>query len=165
MRLMGKANPRYGERATYGAIHQFLAKQARGHCQCGRVAEEWALKREANSKEIDAATGFEFSRSLDDYQPMCKKCHRGYDQNSQKMWDRDHEGRAAKQARGKAHWTKQISTAAYPRGNAKLNLQAVRVIRWALRNGRTGRLLSRIYSISEAAVSTIKTGERWEGLT
>ena len=46
-------------------------------------------------------------------------------------------------------------------GHAKLNLEAVKVIRHLLQQGHTGKEIAKVYGLSEGLVSCIKNGKLW----
>lgn len=58
--------------ATYGAVHMRLRKRrgpAKNHlCQCGQPARDWAYRNIRGHSE-----------NLDDYVPMCRRCHKAFD--------------------------------------------------------------------------------------
>jgi hypothetical protein len=72
-------------------------RRARGNAsdypcvECAAGAREWALMHETTERLTGECNGvvMEYSRNVDDYQPMCTRCHRRY--------DADH--RAAEEAR------------------------------------------------------------------
>lgn len=63
----------------YDGIHHRLRAQ-KGHadlyqcCECGRRASEWAYDH-GDPEEIVDARGRVFSRKLEHYQTMCRRCH------------------------------------------------------------------------------------------
>lgn len=46
---------------------------------CPAQAKDWALRKDAGTRQIDPGTGYAFSPDPDDYQPMCRSCHSRYD--------------------------------------------------------------------------------------
>lgn len=46
-------------------------------------------------------------------------------------------------------------------GQAKLTMEAVRVIRHLLRNGHTGREIAKVYGLSSGLISNIRTERLW----
>ena len=46
-------------------------------------------------------------------------------------------------------------------GQAKLTMEAVRVIRHLLRNGHTGREIAKVYGLSSGLISNIRTEKLW----
>lgn len=50
-------------------------------CQCGKTAQEWALRHDAPGVQSDT-NGKKFSVDPDDYRPMCYRCHRLYDKSA-----------------------------------------------------------------------------------
>src|SRR5690625_1375613 len=46
---------------------------------CGRQALDWAYQYSAGPDELVSPTGRRYSNSMDDYAPMCRKCHSRFD--------------------------------------------------------------------------------------
>lgn len=115
---------------------------------CTRPAVEWALihGRETVS---EVRTKLAFSVVLEDYIPLCRKCHRRYDGNAQTMWDRDHEGRTARQAWGAGH------------GMVKLTEIQVAEIVSRRGSGEVLRAIAQDYGVSMAQISRIALGQSW----
>lgn len=76
------------ETPSYYTAHSRVRIE-RGHpkeydcVECGGTAEEWALKADAEDIVFGSINGrakvSAYSLNLDEYQPMCKDCHRAYD--------------------------------------------------------------------------------------
>ena len=66
------------------AVHTRLYK-SRGYARehscigCGRQALDWAYQYTAGAKELVSTTGRRYSNDLDDYAPMCRRCHSRFD--------------------------------------------------------------------------------------
>lgn len=133
---------------TYAAIHQRLALKNRGLCQCGAPAKEWALKHRPSERLIDR-NGFAFSPHQSDYEPMCVKCHRRADGNTQTMWDRHRDYLMTTLPRGENH------------ANAKLTAKQVERIKEERATGVKLWKLSSKYGVSMAQISRIATGQSW----
>lgn len=145
---------------SYHGIHQSLKRIDRGSCkaqsiglpECYRAAEEWALVSGSEERHLCPKTGLEFSMKFSDYLPLCRKCHRRYDGNSQKMWDRDHAGRASKNARGTGH------------GMTRLTEEQILKIRERRASGEVLRTIAEDFGISKAHVSRIANDQSWRHL-
>ncbi len=137
---------------TYKIVHQMLRKNERGAClHCGNQATEWAMKHDSLERLTDV-NGRIFSSNIDDYEPLCVKCHRRADRNSETMWNRHYDYLVTTRARGLNHV-----------GSAKLTLVQVTEIKNRLSKGETGRALSEEFKVSEGTISMIKSGQRWNG--
>jgi hypothetical protein len=55
-------------RRERGSARNFL-------CECGSHAQEWAYNNRSANEEVDDL-GRRYSRDLNDYDPMCFRCHR-----------------------------------------------------------------------------------------
>ena len=141
--------------SNYFAMHQRLQKLDKGRCQatatglpdCQKPAREWALRHEAKAI-MDPKHNLTYSTLLSDYLPLCTACHRRYDGNSKTMWERDHAGRAAKQARGETHRKAHGHT-------YKLTEQDVLAIHERRESGESGRAIADSFSVSEATISMV----------
>ena len=66
------------------AVHTRLYR-SRGYARehscvgCGRQALDWAYQYSAGPDELVSPTGRRYSNSMDDYAPMCRKCHMTFD--------------------------------------------------------------------------------------
>jgi hypothetical protein len=129
LKLSDKPNWK-GDQAGYAARHDRV-KTVRGKASnhpcvtCGKPARDWA--------EIHGTGGFKF----DDYQPMCRVCHREYDSI---MWDGN-------------------------QGLNKLTRDDVIDIRKSLQLGlMNGNELARKYNVTNATISSIRLGKSWSWL-
>jgi hypothetical protein len=69
---------------TYGSVHRGIRVNmgsAKGlTCvDCGNLAYDWSLKKEADNLVFDANWPGWFSVEVDDYEPRCRSCHISYD--------------------------------------------------------------------------------------
>jgi hypothetical protein len=80
----GEAHPFWNHQGSYVAVHLRLRK-ARGRAkdhecvECQTPARQWALTHNRD-KALSAPQG-PFSLNLDDYEPMCVRCHKTMDMN------------------------------------------------------------------------------------
>jgi hypothetical protein len=80
----GAGNPCYrGDAVTLGSAHDRI-RAAKGRAgeydcvNCGRPARDWALRHDAEQTKT-ARNGRVYSLNVDDYMPMCRRCHWHYD--------------------------------------------------------------------------------------
>lgn len=68
----------------HDTVHRMLRNRfgsARNHLcvACGGQAEHWAYQHTAGTEEKVGDDGLVFSENADDYAPMCRSCHVGFD--------------------------------------------------------------------------------------
>lgn len=72
---------------TYRAVHAQLKRErgvARSHrCACGQPATQWAYQHTGDIKFGGPDGESPYSENLDDYTPMCRKCHVRLDMENQ----------------------------------------------------------------------------------
>lgn len=80
----GAGNPAYvGDNAGFATAHDRIRAE-RGKASdcdcvsCGRPARDWALRHDAEQTKV-ARNGRVYSLNVDDYMPMCRRCHWHYD--------------------------------------------------------------------------------------
>jgi hypothetical protein len=154
------ANPK-STQPNYFTVHGRLQKIMKGVCKasalglpdCEKPAREWALIHGANNV-LDEKHRLMFSPNVADYVPLCSKCHHRYDGHSKTMWDRDHEGRAAKQARGDAHRDAH-------KHHYKLTEADVIEIHRRRGTGEPVKEIAQSFGVSVPTVSMVIKGHRW----
>ena len=75
--LRGKVRPRKG--VTYYNVHGDMGRADAHLCSCGEPARDWAYQYTAGDREILSPEGWPYSTDPDDYRPMCRPCHRRFD--------------------------------------------------------------------------------------
>jgi hypothetical protein len=81
----GSGNPAFrGDRIGLAAAHdrvRALRGYAREHkcVECGGQARDWALSHDVEETCVAPRTGRLYSLNIDDYMPMCRRCHVHYD--------------------------------------------------------------------------------------
>jgi hypothetical protein len=79
----GPSNPNWkGDRAAYTTVHSRLksergAASAQDCVECGSQAEDWAYTYGCDN-EMKSDFG-PYSTDMDQYQPMCRPCHKKFD--------------------------------------------------------------------------------------
>lgn len=68
-----------GDNASYNAIHAWINKQLFKPKECSYCGSDKKLEW--------ASIGHKAKRDLDDYIPLCKKCHNNYDEIGRKSWE------------------------------------------------------------------------------
>lgn len=82
----GSANPAFnGDAITVGSAHdrvRSLRGNAREHpcSECDAPARDWALRRDATERR-EATNGRAYSLRVEDYIPLCRRCHVHYDRD------------------------------------------------------------------------------------
>jgi hypothetical protein len=81
----GAAHPGWrGDAVGYEGAHHRLAR-TRGRCvDCGRLAKDWSLKKNAPEEFLRVSAGGwhkgqVFSIRTEDYEPRCRRCHGAHD--------------------------------------------------------------------------------------
>jgi hypothetical protein len=117
-----------------------------GRPPCDKPAREWALLHGVPSVPDKRGA---YSKDPSHYIPLCTKCHRNYDGNAKKGWDRDYAGRAAKAVRGEKH------------GNAKLTDAIVAEIRTRRAGGESVKSLCARFCVSKMTIYRAANNKAW----
>lgn len=81
----GPLSPNWrGENVSYFAVHyrlrQRLGRAADHRCEhCEDPAAEWAYDHDDPSEKTDRKTGMAYSLDADRYMPLCRSCHKVFD--------------------------------------------------------------------------------------
>lgn len=81
--LRGMPKERGG--VTYFNTHGDMGRADAHQCKCGNQARDWAYQYTAGENELLSPEGWPFSTNPDDYIPMCRSCHRKFDNQRRKM--------------------------------------------------------------------------------
>lgn len=69
-------------KAAHVKLYRRRGKAGNYNCvKCGLAARDWALRHQDKGIQLewDPYAHMNFSMNTDDYDPMCKSCHRDYD--------------------------------------------------------------------------------------
>lgn len=71
-----------GIAAAHDRVRSVRGKASDYPCvECGGVAYDWALSKGAETTYSAPRTGRKYSLRIEDYMPMCRRCHVHYDHN------------------------------------------------------------------------------------
>ena len=85
-RRSGEDAPHWkGDAVNYNGVHARLRRQ-RGRagdqtCECGRPAKDWAYDHADPDERRDETHNGPYSTKVEHYIPMCRSCHRTFDNN------------------------------------------------------------------------------------
>ena len=80
---MNKAEPEYG--SIHSRLIRTIGPAKSFICECGEQARDWALMEKTAAIVISQSgkmKGSKYSYNLDDYKPMCRRCHNRMDRGT-----------------------------------------------------------------------------------
>lgn len=72
---------------VHAAVYRLNGNAKNWNCSnnCGNTAYDWAMLN--TSKSIKQSKHYKWSENIEDYVPLCRSCHRNYDNKYQKLGD------------------------------------------------------------------------------